>query len=104
MIPKPNSTPYLDSLNEKLMADEEKIFEYPEPTPAHLELLARYIHSYNYIELNARRCIETFALAKMLKSRPSARVKFGWLDRSASTYPVSGLPPAKMEIRAIQAL
>jgi hypothetical protein len=30
-------------------------------------------------------------------------VKFGWHDRSASTYPVSGVPPAKMEIRAIQA-
>jgi hypothetical protein len=66
MIPRPNSTPYLDGLSEKLKADEEKIFEYPGPALAHLQLLARYFHSYNYIELNARRCVETFALAKML--------------------------------------
>jgi putative transposase len=42
-------------------------------------------------------------LSKNVWPAPSARVNFGWPRRSALTYPVSGLPPAKMEIRAIRA-
>ena len=53
-------------------------------------------------EVVAEQALE-LRLLKNVWPAPSARVKFEWHDRSASTYPVSGFPPAKMEIRAIQA-
>jgi hypothetical protein len=70
-----------------------------------VQTMSRVLREAGYRKLSARprhhaqdaQAIPTF---KNVWPAPSARVIFGWHDRSASTYPVSGVPLAKMDIRA----
>jgi transposase len=71
----------------------------------HENTISRWLNEMGLTRLQPRpvhpqKAPEAEATFKNVWPAPSARVIFGWHDRSASTYPVSGATLAKMDIRA----
>lgn len=109
----PPNSEKMNRLFQMIDAMGEEKLKLPRPTDDEFKLMSFYIQTYNFIELNGRRCLETLARAKFLKSKTIAayrdvhdgelfkELKYGVkrMDKAIEDIPQSLACIAEIELR-----